>query len=727
MPRPHRDLFLVSFLILFFELAAIRWFAGTVVFLTFFTNIVLLGCFLGMSVGLLAARRPQDLIRASLPLTMLSMGLGIVSFVLYTSWEDQVTITIGGQQASPQLVYFGTEYRPADPGRWLIPIWAVGGIFFALIALTFVGLGQVMGRAFAAIPNRVVAYSVDVAGSLTGIAAFAALSYLELSPTVWYVPIVLLTLYFAGWRNETQIVSAGIVVALAAIGAHGLTAYGSQIYWSPYYKIAYSPERNSINTNNIGHQTLLRVSETGSVYRLPHLLNRDAGEPPFEDVMVVGAGSGNDVAAALQSGARRVDAVEIDPRIQTIGVSQHPDRPYADPRVAVHLDDGRSFVRRTERKYDLAVYAVVDSLVLHSGYSSLRLENFLFTREAFEDVKRTLKADGVFVMYNFYRQGWIVYRLAAMAQEVFGAEPLIISLPYREDIKPGDSQANHISFVLVGSDSARLRAIRAMFERHGIFWLHPQVSRSVAVNGFADAAPAADWHKVAPSRTEAAAALLASDDWPHLYLRERRIPWAPIGQGMLTMALLSLVILFAFAPLRRVRPNAQMFFLGAGFMLLEAKGVVHMALLFGSTWAVNTVVFAAILVMILCANLYVLKVKPENLLPYYALLVVALLVNAFVPMNAFLSLPVLARTLASCAVVFLPLFFAGVIFAAAFSKSRQPDVDFGSNVAGIILGGLSEQLSLVTGFNYLILVALSYYVLSLVLRRRGSPAGAARR
>jgi hypothetical protein len=73
MPRPHRDLFLVSFLILFFELAAIRWFAATVVFLTFFTNIVLLARLLGMSVGLLAARRPQNLIRASLPLAMLSL------------------------------------------------------------------------------------------------------------------------------------------------------------------------------------------------------------------------------------------------------------------------------------------------------------------------------------------------------------------------------------------------------------------------------------------------------------------------------------------------------------------------------------------------------------------------------------------------------------------------------------------------------------------------------
>ena len=165
-----------------------------------------------------------------------------------------------------------------------------------------------------------------------------------------------------------------------------------------------------------------------------------------------------------------------------------------------------------------------------------------------------------------------------------------------------------------------------------------------------------------------------------------------------------------------MRPNWQMFFLGAGFMLLETKAVVHMALLFGGTWVVNSVVFFAILIMILCANLYVLAAKPRNLSPYYVLLVAALLVTGLVPMNMFLSLAPVARIAASCLVVFVPVFFAGVIFACAFRESRQPDIDFGSNVAGIILGGLSEHLSLVLGFNYLLLVAAGYYLLSVALR-----------
>lgn len=721
MPRPHRDLFLISFLILFFELAAIRWFASTVVFLTFFTNIVLLACFLGMSVGLLAARRPRNFVQSSLPVAMLACAAAVAIHMLYWQSAGNVTIGLGNQQASPALIYFGTEYRPSDPSRWVIPMWAVGGAFFALIALAFVGLGQVMGRAFDAIPDRVMAYTVDVCGSLTGIAAFAAMSYFQLPPTVWFVPIVLLMLHFAGWREPVQVATAVALFALVAIGSHGLIVHG-EVFWSPYYKVAYAPAFRDIATNDIGHQQMLKIEHNGTAYVLPYVLNRDAGGRPFEQVMIIGAGSGNDVAAALRTGVKHVDAIEIDPRIQDIGRRLHPDRPYADPRVSVHLDDGRSFARNTGRKYDLAIYALVDSLVLHSGYSTLRLENFLYTREALEDVKRTLKPDGVFAMYNFYRQGWVVGRLAKMAEEVFGEKPLVISLPQRDAIQPGDNQLGHITFLLVSSDSKRLAAIRARFEKGESFWLSPKPPQNEAINAFGTAAPAGEeWFRSAPAKVDLGGIdLLPSDDWPQLYLREPAIPWAPIGQGMLAIALLSLAILLAFAPLRGVRPNAQMFFLGAGFMLLETKGVVHMALLFGGTWVVNSVVFFAILVMILCANLFVLKVKPQKLLPYYALLVAALLVNALVPMNVFLSLTPLARVVSSCLVVFVPVFFAGVIFACAFRESRQPDVDFGWNVAGIILGGLSEPLSLVLGFNKLLLVAVAYYLLSLALRPRAA-------
>jgi len=292
----------------------------------------------------------------------------------------------------------------------------------------------------------------------------------------------------------------------------------------------------------------------------------------------------------------------------------------------------------------------------------------------------------------------------------------------------------------VSTDKSKLDAIRQQFAAHGNnFWINWSPAKNDDINGYRELPPAEDdpaWQKIRPATVVtappanlaslsaderaayAALNLLPQDDWPQLYLREKKIPWQPTATGMITIGVLAVVILLIFAPVRTVRPNGQMFFLGAGFMLLETKGVVHMALLFGSTWVVNSVVFFAILVMILLANLYVLAVKPRKLMPYYALLILGLVVNALVPMDRFLALGVVARTVASCAVVFIPVFFAGVIFATAFRDSKRPDVDFGSNVFGIILGGLSEQLSLVIGFNYLLLVAVAYYLLSAVLRPR---------
>jgi hypothetical protein len=216
---------------------------------------------------------------------------------------------------------------------------------------------------------------------------------------------------------------------------------------------------------------------------------------------------------------------------------------------------------------------------------------------------------------------------------------------------------------------------------------------------------------------------LPRDDWPFLYLRENRIPALNL-RNIALIGGLSLAIIAMFSPVRRVKPNWRMFFLGAGFMLLETKSVVHMALLFGSTWIVNSVVFFAILVMILASNLYVLGMKPKKLGLYYVLLVASLAINIIVPMSQFLALPGWEETAVSSTVVFVPIFFAGIVFGTLFRDSSQPDIDFGSNIAGAILGGLCESLSLVVGFNYLLVIAVAFYLLSAIPDR--SAAGLTR-
>src|SRR5215469_3775845 len=133
----HRtfDLFLISFLILFLELVCIRWFGSTVIFLTFFTNIVLMACFLGVSVGCLAASRRGSWITLLVPLTLLAAGSACGFLWVYNAFS-QVMIDVGSQQ-SPQLIYFGTDARVKDPSKWVVPIEVLAGCFFVVIALLF--------------------------------------------------------------------------------------------------------------------------------------------------------------------------------------------------------------------------------------------------------------------------------------------------------------------------------------------------------------------------------------------------------------------------------------------------------------------------------------------------------------------------------------------------------------------------------------------------------------
>jgi SAM-dependent methyltransferase len=724
--RPALELFLISFLILFLELACIRWLGSVVIFLTYFTNIVLMACFLGVSVGCLASARRYSWIGTFFLLALLITASASGSLWIYER-AGQIMVDVGSQQ-SPQLIYFGTELRLKDPSKWVIPIEVLAGYFFALVALLFLGLGQEMGRRFAIIENRLLAYSADILGSLAGIAAFAAMSFFRLPAYVWFAITFALGVYFVPRRRLLHAIGGLGALALVAWADWPVDAKGvaTEVLWSPYYQVRFKPRYMSIDVNNIGHQGMQRVDQYGAGYFSPYLMNRDAGGKPIEDVLIIGAGSGNDVAAALANGVKHVDAVEIDPVINEIGRLHHPNKPYSDPRVTIHLTDGRGFLRQSRAKYDLIVYALVDSLALHSSYSSVRLESFLFTEQAIRDVRAHLKPDGFFVMYNSYRQGWLVGRLAKLAEQAFTAPPIVFSVLYRAVIKPDDNLRDHVTILLAGdAASNRLGPIRARFAAGTSFLLYRVPALNFKINGFEPPPPTESAEppplsmKIAPARVEPPVHDHAPTDlWPFLYLKEPAIPALNL-RGMAIVAVLSLIILMAFAPVRRVRLSGTMFFLGAGFMLLETKGVVHMALLFGSTWVVNSIVFFAILAMILMSNLYVMAVRPRRLWPYFGVLLASLLINVIVPMDTYLALPGLSKVIVSCLVVYLPVFFAGVIFGTVFRSSTQPDVDFGSNVGGIILGGLTEYLSLIFGFNALIGIAIGYYALSALFLRRG--------
>jgi len=722
------NLFLVGFLVLFLELASIRWFSANVIFLQFFTNVVLLACFLGMSCGCLAARQRFDWMKWFPLIAAGTFAVARLTVLLYGHWQG-LAVDVG-HQASPQEVFFGTEYRNPDLAQFVVPIEWIAGLFFILIALTFVGLGQVMGRAFEAYPDRIKAYSFNIGGSLAGIIGFSAISFLQAPPAIWLLIIAAGSAYLlhqAGALTAVRGTALLLVIAFAAIPAQSFSQH--EVRWSPYYAVDHDKETDTLTVNNIGHQQMQPFAQRGAIYSLIHLLQNRSGGAPFENALVIGAGSGNDLAHALRHGVSRIDAVEIDPVIQDIGIHQHPDQPYADPRVVRHLDDGRHFLRTTEQKYDLVVYALVDSLILHSGYANIRLESYLFTEQAFEDVRRVLKSDGVFVMYNYYRQGWIVQRVAAMAQQVFGCEPLVMPIPSTETLKASE-QAGFVTIV-AGCN----QRIPQAFKQHGTFWMNQLPAENLVVNGF-DGQPksgAGSWMPIAPTKLiadQASSTRLTTDDWPFLYVSDRLIPDLTLRSMVLLGGLgITMVLLFmkATGTSRTANPpiNVRMFFLGAAFMLLETKAVVQMALLFGSTWLVNSAVFFSALVLILLANLYVIKVPAVRLNIHYGALLVFLAASVLIPFDVFLSGGIVWRYAVPCLLALGPMFFAGIIFARSFRDAQNPEHAMGSNIAGAMIGGLAEQFSTLLGFQHLLIVAIGFYLLSTwapSLRAKLSPA-----
>lgn len=698
------DLFLISAAILFLELAAIRWFAAYVVTLSFFTNFVLLAAFLGMSVGCLASGRRGWLVYW--PPLMHVVCLCTLLLYAATSYFFVATVDVQGGEA-PEIVYFGTERVGEAALKPGIPLVALLAVLFLVLAGWFYPLGQIMGRCFDEIPDRVRAYTLNIGGSLAGIVLFSFCSFCSTPPIVWFAIVFAVVGYFL-LRQGLFDVSRGTLLAttLLLIGLAGWRAPGYRFFWSPYYSIRFSEKTGDVVVNGISHQRMIESPWQLPAYRFPSVVYQAAtGRVPGR-VLVIGAGTGNDVAALLQAGAEHVDAIEIDPVIAWLGRKYHPDRPYDDPRVRLIIDDGRAFLRRTSEKYDLIVYGLVDSLTLQAGMANVRLETYLFTAEAFKEVRDRLREGGIFVVTNFFREGWIIHRIAGMAREAFGIEPVVVQFSGRRELPDTATRLPGIASVIASTSPH----VASLFEDGLCLTCHRTHGRTDAFNC---AGPVLRASELVATRSWE----LPTDNWPFLYLRDRGIPRHNLFNLLCVLAIgLSLVV--AAAPERRMPLDPLFFCLGAGFMLIETKGVVELARVFGSTWLVNSLVFSGILVAILLANLLVLLVEPRRLEYWFGGLFLALALTWFVPLSLFAGLPFPLRAALVTALEFAPIFFAGVVFATLFRDTAAPSAAFGANIAGAVFGGACEYAALVLGYRNLVLIAALFYAVAALWPRR---------
>jgi hypothetical protein len=639
------------------ELLLIRWIPANVIYVGFFRNFLLMASFLGIGLGILWGRDPRR-IRVS------PFGPLLLALVLLVS-QVQVAIHLD----SPDEIFALGASHGADTNFIFLSILVI------LTTVIMAGLAVPLGPLLNAMPP-LRAYSLDIAGSMTGIALFTVLSAAWTPPLAWFIALAVIASGL-GIANGLSRLSAMTGVSLAGVILVAALSTAPNQTWSPYYKIDEYDEAgtHAISVNGIPHQALWRAD--GPLREFYEQVYRWFPDRTYDRVLIIGAGSGTDVAIALKHGAGHIDAVEIDPAILAIGVSRHPDRPYEDPRVTRIVEDGRAFLRRTTERYDLVIFALPDSLTLVSTSANLRLESFLFTVEAFRDVRDRLADDGIVVLYNYYRERWLPQKIGGMLREAFGSPPIIRSY---------------------GQGAATIAA-------------GPMVA---ALDGRPPPGEGTDEDTV-PSVPPP-----ATDDWPFLYLHEPSIASYYLAALATIVALAALLIGRAAhrsgTSIRRFSPH--FFVLGVAFLLLETRSLATFSLLFGTTWLVNSLVFFAILASVLVAIVINQRVRFRNPAVLYAGLFASILLALASTPSALLIEPAGLRYVLAAALAFAPVFFANLVFSHSFRETRTADMAFASNLLGAVVGGAVEYIALITGYPFLLVVVAALYVAAWMLATR---------
>jgi hypothetical protein len=676
------DIAICTFGILALELALIRWTGGQIRIVAYFANLILIAAFLGMGLGVVLGRRRPQLVHAALPalavlaaILALAAPLGLVDM----RFPDPTIYLWQGDMQARSLLQFGSVAL------------IIVALFWA-VAMSVALAAAPLGRLFEEMPP-LRAYTADIAGSLAGIVAFTFVSSQDGPPWQWMALAIFPILRFS--RKPLSIASAVVILVLAWYSGRGA-------FFSPYNRIdlypltapyrTEAPMRRdwSLSVNRDYHQVManfsekrvsfdsargdLRSSRSRAGYEMPFLLR-----PGGRSALIVGAGTGNDVAAALRDGYDSVTAVEIDRTILELGRWRHPEDPYADPRVLPVNDDARSFFERhAALNFDVVAFGLLDSHAMFSAMSSLRLDNYIYTVEGIRAGWSHVRDGGVLsIAFSTLGGQWLEQRLIRTIREATGQTPLVV-----ED---GAAHDFATSFMVVkGTVNEAL--------------IPPQVRRMIST-------PVVNEDIRVPT-----------DDWPFLYIKPGSFP-----VGYLTvMAIIGLTGVLVIR--RAYRASAgdggvnmgfdwPMFLMGAGFMLLETRMVTALSLLFGSTWIVTAFVFGGVLFMVLLANLWVSQRMPASVIKWFIpLLASVVLTTLVIGAGALSGFDASVRGILGALLFALPIAFAGVIVATLLARSPAPSLSLGANLMGAVLGGILEYNSMFFGMTFVGILSLACYI-----------------
>ena len=663
---------------LLLELAVIRWQGSIFEFFAFYKNYGLLACFAGLGLGYALSRSKEGI-----PL-ILTLPLLAWQFVLLIALRWGLPNRPYSLEAIPfrEQLNMGLTATQDQIGV----VYLLLTVVFLLTALAFVPVGQLCGKLMER-KSQLPAYGFNLLGSLAGVLLMFLVSFLWTPPIVWFGLCFAISLFFFVRKPGTLLLAMGfIMIALVSL-AWPVNPLWNKVY-SPYQSldIGYGPNGlmliraaghyyqrvNNLSDAAVGATTDPKLRATRDYYDFPYRVRPHANE-----VAVVGAGSGNDVAAALRSGAHHVDAIEIDPAILFAGKTNHPERPYDDLRVRPIVNDARSFFRTTQSRYDLIVYGLLDSHTLLSQASSVRLDSFVYTVEGLREARSRLKPNGVLSLSFSVLNDALGTKMYQMMKLAFdGKEPLCFFPSY---------------------EGAQV----FMQSKDG------DLSISPAVLSAAHVAERPDFYRSSTLQVDP-----STDDWPFLYMPHRVYPVSYLT--VLGLILLLTFVLYASFFQKRPRvSHLPFFFLGAGFMLVETKAITEMGLTFGNTWQVIAIAIASILIMAFLANGIVQRLRVSGTFLLYFLLFGSLGAGWWIATSGGLSSTITGR-IGTAAILTCPLFFSGIVFSTLLSAESRISSVMSMNLMGAMCGGILEYNSMYFGFHFLYLLALGLYAAALL-------------
>ena len=663
---------------LFLELAMIRWQGSVWEVFAFYKNFGLLSCFAGLGLGYALSRNDHLPLILALPVLTLQM---LVLVALRHGMPETSLQSLMVTPITEQLnMGFGTATAPSA----FVAVYFFLAVTMLLTALAFIPVGQLCGRLLdRAAPLR--AYGFNLLGSLIGVALMFTISFLWTPPLIWFTFGAAPLLVFLAFDRVALLAGSMATLVALIILAWPVSMLNEQIY-SPYQLLERGVAGHGLtgikaaghfyqHIHDLSPEAVAAHPESQSLasfYDLPYRL-----VPGRERVAVVGAGTGNDVAAALRNGASHVDAIEIDPAIMRIGEVYHPEAPYASDRVSRIVNDARTFLRSTANQYDLIAYGMLDSHTLLSHASSVRLDSFVYTVDGLRDARRHLRDGGVVSLSFVVLSDQIGRKLYLMMTDAFDGKPPICD---------ADAETGSVIFVQ---------------NKTGTLAVDPKL---VDGSQFEDCAKLYADPKILAD--------VSTDDWPFFYMPRRVYPLSYLGMIGLVLG----VSVFLFSRFVGEKPkfsDAAFFFLGAGFMLVETKAITELGLTFGNTWQIIGIVIAAILGMAYCANLTVAKLGLRRPLVPFLLLLGSIGVGlAIARAGGFAPTP--AGQLASVFILTVPMFFSGIAFSTLLADTTDVAAALGTNLLGAMAGGLLEYNSMYFGFHFLYWIATGVYAAALI-------------